>query len=88
MLRDGMPILSSGRKDELSKDGQQRAGEGHASQRGRTGKGLEERGHVFGNKSVDLVHVEHVSIRVGETRLAQRITVSGLDREDKEHNKI
>lgn len=66
MLREGMPILSSGRKDELSKDRQQRAGEGHASHTGRMGKGLEERRHMFGNKSVDLVHrgtCEHPSRR-------------------------
>lgn len=55
MLQKGMPILPSGREDQESKDRQQRGGERHASHRGRTGKGLEERRHMSGNKSFDLV---------------------------------
>lgn len=46
---------ASGREDQESKDRQQRGGEGHASHRGHTGKGLEERRHMSGNKSFDLV---------------------------------
>lgn len=61
-----MPNFSSSRKDEEAKDRQQRGGEGHASQRGHIGKGLEERRHVFRNKSFDLGSAWKVRVPEGE----------------------